>query len=79
MTVTPTKDAHVTPSPPKDVRSSMTDIAMGDNKLPMRTNPIATAIVVRTTEFMDKLAMIIELSIILFVQFGYQPLINTAA
>ena len=57
MTVIPTKFAHVIASPPCAVNEAITSVAIGDKRLPMRTRPIATAIMPITVLVMLKEAI----------------------
>lgn len=60
ITVTPTRLAHVIPSPPRSVKSDMTDTAIGLRSEPISVKPMAIAMIVRTTFDTVRFAMIIE-------------------
>lgn len=54
ITVTPTRLAHLSPFPPRDVRSAITSVAIGARSEPIIMIPIATATTVMTVELIDR-------------------------
>ena len=62
MTVTPTKLAHLSPLPPKDVRSAITSVAMGARSEPIIMIPIATATTVMTVELIERAILVYDIS-----------------
>lgn len=68
ITTTPTRLAHVAPSPPRLVKDSMVLTAIGERSEPIITMPMAIAMIVITTELIERplLAMIFQIILIVF-------------
>ena len=53
-TTTPTRLAHVPPLSPMDDSDDMVSVAIGASSEPISTIPMANAMIVMTTELMDR-------------------------